>query len=445
MKKLFLFALALLSFAWSNASAAPRADEVKHDGYAVFVLDQTGWDAITLYMWGDVNNLNGAWPGMQVTGTENVKGIEYKYFDMGATNTGKSESLIFNNNNGGTKLKDFAYTINRDIYLAVTASGVREITHADSIPDPVLGNIELWPSYTTLLTEQPAEVKVLSMNNSLIHYETEWQDDMFNRMVVAEGKNALWTAHTNLGKSLQYHYDEGEGLTDAGTPSARMLVRTQAWTHIILQEQTAKPRTNFSGFRSSVKAWVEYIRTNCPNPNAVIILPVNWAYATDAAFTASNAEMLANYRAVAQEFGVVLCPVVVAYEQAYEKDATILQNWFKDDRHPKQNATYMACCLEYATIFGVSCHGLVGTCYPYCRRGCRYAYLCCRYLQFVYPNRRSAQPFRTFRNSPIKRRRAVCRDIGFRLRHCAYRCGRTFCQGALRWQTIHRYSLGGCC
>lgn len=354
MKKLFLFALALLSFGWSNASAAPRADEVKHDGYAVFVLDQTGWDAITLYMWGDVNDLNGAWPGMQVTGTENVKGIEYKYFDMGATNTGKSESLIFNNNNGGTKLKDFAYTINRDIYLAVTASGVREITHADSIPDPVLGNIELWPSYTTLLTEQPAEVKVLSMNNSLIHYETEWQDDMFNRMVVAEGKNALWTAHTNLGKSLQYHYDEGEGLTDAGTPSARMLVRTQAWTHIILQEQTAKPRTNFSGFRSSVKAWVEYIRTNCPNPNAVIILPVNWAYATDAAFTASNAEMLANYRAVAQEFGVVLCPVGVAYEQAYEKDATILQNWFKDDRHPKQNATYMACCLEYATIFGVS-------------------------------------------------------------------------------------------
>ena len=60
MKKLFLFALALLSFSWSTATAAPRADEVKHDGYAVFVLDQTGWDAIALYMWGDVNSLNGA-------------------------------------------------------------------------------------------------------------------------------------------------------------------------------------------------------------------------------------------------------------------------------------------------------------------------------------------------------------------------------------------------
>lgn len=355
MKKLFLFALALLSFGWSTATAAPRADEVKHDGYAVFVLDQTGWDAIALYMWGDVNSLNGAWPGMQVTGTEIVKGIEYKYFDMGAANTGKSESLIFNNNGAGKQLKDFAYTLNRDIYLAVdTVTGVREITNADSIPDPVLGGIALYPSYTTLLTGQPAEVKVLSMNNSLIHYENEWQDDMFNQMAAAEGKNATWTAHTNLGKSLQYHYDEGEGLTDAGTPSARMLVRTQAWTHIILQEQTARPRTNFSGFRSSVKAWVEYIRTNCPNPNAVIILPVNWAYNTAADFKADNADMLAKYRAVAQEFGVVLCPVGVAYEQAYEKDATILQNWFKDDRHPKQNATYMACCLEYATIFGVS-------------------------------------------------------------------------------------------
>lgn len=354
MKKFFLFALALLSLGVGNVSAKPHADGVTHDGYTVYVLDHTGWDAIALYMWGDVNGLNGAWPGMNVTGTQTVKGIEYKYFDMGAANTGLSESLIFNNNNGGVQLKDYGYTITKDIYLEVTASGVRAITNADSIPDPVLGGVALWPSYTTLLSKQPAEVKVLSMNNSLIHYENEWQDDMFNQMAVAEGKNATWTAHTNLGKSLKYHYDEGEGLTDAGTPSARMLVRTQAWTHIILQEQTAKPRTNFAGFRQSVADWVEYIRTNCPNPNAVIILPVNWAYNTDAAFSASNAEMLANYRAVAQEFGVVLCPVGVAYDQAYKQDANILKDWFKDDRHPKQNATYMACCLEYATIFGVS-------------------------------------------------------------------------------------------
>ena len=100
---------------------------VKHDGYAVFVLDQTGWDDITLYMWGDVNNLNGDWPGMTVTGEQTVAGNTYKYFDMGADNSGLSENLIFNNAGGGTQHPDFAFTIDRDIYLLVTASGVEEI------------------------------------------------------------------------------------------------------------------------------------------------------------------------------------------------------------------------------------------------------------------------------------------------------------------------------
>ena len=100
---------------------------VKHDGYAVFVLDQTGWDDITLYMWGDVNNLNGDWPGMAVTGEQTVAGYTYKYFDMGADNSGLSENLIFNNAGGGTQHPDFAFTIDRDIYLLVTASGVEEI------------------------------------------------------------------------------------------------------------------------------------------------------------------------------------------------------------------------------------------------------------------------------------------------------------------------------
>lgn len=209
----------------------------------------------------------------------------------------------------------------------------------------------LWPTQAVLISEMPEKVKVLSMNNSLIHYENEWQDDMFNRMTQAMGKDAFWTAHTNLGKTLDYHYEEGEGMTEAGTPSARMLVRSEAWTHIILQEQTAKPRTNFAGFRQSVIRWVEYIRANCPNPNAVIIVPMNWAYNTDP-FTEFNAAFLHNYQELAQELGIVICPVGLAYELAYEGGVDVLTGWFKDDRHPTQRSTYMAACLEYATIFG---------------------------------------------------------------------------------------------
>ena len=99
---------------------------VKHDGFAVFVYDETGWDALTLYMWGDVNNLNGDWPGMEVTGEQTINGVTYKYFDMGEGNTGLSENLIFSNA-GSSQLSDFAYTIDHDVYLHVTTSGITEI------------------------------------------------------------------------------------------------------------------------------------------------------------------------------------------------------------------------------------------------------------------------------------------------------------------------------
>ena len=99
---------------------------IEHDGFTVYVNNETGWDALYLYQWGDVNNLNGEWPGTQATGTQTINGVEYLYFDMGEANTGLNQNLIFNNNNG-TQLADFKYTIDHDIYLDVTAKGVTEI------------------------------------------------------------------------------------------------------------------------------------------------------------------------------------------------------------------------------------------------------------------------------------------------------------------------------
>ena len=111
------------SYYWSGG----EQPEPEHDGFAVYVDDQTGWDALTLYMWGDINNLNGDWPGMNVTGTWNHDGITWKYFDMGAANTGLVENLIFNNAGNGVQLPDFNFTIDRDLYLRITADGVEEI------------------------------------------------------------------------------------------------------------------------------------------------------------------------------------------------------------------------------------------------------------------------------------------------------------------------------
>jgi hypothetical protein len=90
----------------------------------VFVDDQTGWDTITLYMWGDVNNLGGGWPGVAVGGEATVNGIATKMFVVDEA-FGKAENLIFNNGGNGTQLGDYALKYERNAYyLKVTASGV---------------------------------------------------------------------------------------------------------------------------------------------------------------------------------------------------------------------------------------------------------------------------------------------------------------------------------
>lgn len=100
---------------------------VDNTNYVIYVIDETGWDALTMYMWGDVNDLNGGWPGMAPSGTIEKDGKTYTYFEPGAGNAGLGENLIFNNNGGGTQLDGYFITINRDYYLKVTADGVVDL------------------------------------------------------------------------------------------------------------------------------------------------------------------------------------------------------------------------------------------------------------------------------------------------------------------------------
>lgn len=100
----------------------------EHDGAVVYVLDGLNWGmATTLYMWGDVNNLNGGWPGMSVGGTASFGAYTYMYFDMGAANAGLNEHLIFSNN-GASQLPDYdGYALDHDLYLYLGEGAVTQI------------------------------------------------------------------------------------------------------------------------------------------------------------------------------------------------------------------------------------------------------------------------------------------------------------------------------
>lgn len=221
--------------------------------------------------------------------------------------------------------------------------------------------MSLQPQNVVLVPTLPESVKVLSLNNSLIHYND--QAAVFNEIASAMGKDAHWTKHTMLGKPLSTHYDEGDGLGADGTPTAKMLVRSDAWSHIILQEQSALPRTNIETFRANVKQWVDYIREYCPNPNAIIILPMNWAYSGDwGNFTDYNQKFHDNYLDIARDLGVTICPVAMAYQAIYDAEGSeSTQTLYSDDRHPTPKATYLAACMEYSLIYGENATSITHT------------------------------------------------------------------------------------
>ncbi len=101
---------------------------VIHDGYAIFIEDQSGWAETTIYAWGnDIPELFGSWPGILPTGSVEIKGVTYNYYDTGEANKGLTYNLIMNNNNGGSQFDLAAVTLDRDYYFRITDIAGEEI------------------------------------------------------------------------------------------------------------------------------------------------------------------------------------------------------------------------------------------------------------------------------------------------------------------------------
>ncbi len=352
-----------------NSYVCKRIVVTISNGTATLLLesddDDTGLTSV--YVIGD----NNGWNYMDATGKlDLVEGKTFKgqvtmpavgdgyshwriYQRLGMGGVWGAESDLTGNNTAGTLIKGANGKVS-------TAAGTYDVTfnlntgeYSLELAASTPTTMTLQPADVVLVPELPETVKVLSLNNSLIYYND--QDAVFNGIAEAMGKDANWTKHTLLGKSLKTHWDEGDGVAEDGNPGAKMLVRSEAWSHIILQEQSSLPRTNIEAFRANVKRWVDYIREYCPNPNAIIIVPINWAYSGDwANYTAFNSTFVKNYQDVALDLGVTLCPVGVAYQEVYDLEGSEgTLTWFLDDRHPTLKATYMAAAMEYGLIYGV--------------------------------------------------------------------------------------------
>jgi hypothetical protein len=91
------------------------------------VQDETGWDQVSLYVWG-TSEIFGGWPGASPAGTEEIGGVTYKYFEVPASAFGNTANFILNNGGNGSQLENFdclkGQIITRDFYFHFTADNV---------------------------------------------------------------------------------------------------------------------------------------------------------------------------------------------------------------------------------------------------------------------------------------------------------------------------------
>ena len=230
----------------------------EHDGVRVYIIDQTGWGAIALYQWGDVNDYGGGWPGAQVSGSTTISGVEYKYFEYGDDIVGLSQNLIFNNNGGGTQLSDFALTFEegvKDYFFLVTAGG------ATLLDGP--GAVQPAPEPEPVYYDGP---KIYVRNESgwdgqlYAHYwgstNTEWPGQAFEQTESVDGVEYLVisTLRATAGQTVGiiFHSDVDDAVNRFETSvtldtdrfyvlTADSLTEVEAGIRIIVKDETGWP------------------------------------------------------------------------------------------------------------------------------------------------------------------------------------------------------------
>ena len=113
------------------------SSNIPHDGYTLYVSDQSGWEELYLYMWGDVNDLNGAGTECHLRGHRLSMALLTRILISGKDNCDKglTEHLILNNGNGKQVDDVVVFALDRDVYVELTATSAKEIDPSDYSPE----------------------------------------------------------------------------------------------------------------------------------------------------------------------------------------------------------------------------------------------------------------------------------------------------------------------
>ena len=190
---------------------------------------------------------------------------------------------------------------------------------------------------------------VLSINNSQIGSTANNYDlaSVFRLASIAAGKETAWTSLTANGTSLEQRWIEGISPT-----SARGLIQKGSLSHLVLQELSNRPLLNPELFNQYADLFIDLTRQY--NPNCLIYLFENWAYADSQNWQNDMTSMDSVYKALAARKGVNIIPCGIAWNILRMNPGFANLNPYYDNRHPSLIGIYLNAMICLGKILGVN-------------------------------------------------------------------------------------------
>ena len=185
--------------------------------------------------------------------------------------------------------------------------------------------------------------RVLFIGNSFTFYNGG-VDAVLQALARAKGENLECSASVSGGKTLEWHWEEGD---------ARAAIARGGWDYVVLQEHSMRPLTDGPAMLKYAKLFDAEVKS----AGAKTVLFLTWARFNQ---PENQRGITRAYDSVAKELNARVARVGPAWERVLEQRPDL--ELHTDDRiHPTPAGTYLAACVFYATITGDSPEGLPAT------------------------------------------------------------------------------------
>jgi hypothetical protein len=185
--------------------------------------------------------------------------------------------------------------------------------------------------------------RVLFIGNSYTFYNGG-VDAVLAAMAKAKGRNIEATSVTSGGKTLEWHWENGD---------ARAAIARGGWDYVVLQEFSTRPLTDADAMHRYARLFDAEIK----NAGAKTVFYLTWARFHQ---PENQAVITRAYDAIAKQLNATVARVGPAFERVLERRPDLKLHM--DDRtHPTPAGTYLAAAVFYATLTGDTAEGLPAT------------------------------------------------------------------------------------